>query len=333
MKLFVFVLAGLMVALNLAAQAQPPPDKKDTNRCPRMIHLKMAASKVASVRSETGIFMDRAHDRMSDKMVSSIDKVDQLFAKPGDPGDLSKPPLKFRLTAKFQLGEGPQVDPSFGVSLDLPQLKDRLRFFVSNFKLGMLPGDDTAAKEKNLAAGLSLAVLHSHPDRLTFDAGVDLDPYPEPFAVVQYREQWTWGSWKGRFIQQGFANMDDRLGELTRVDFYHAAGSNNTFRSTTAAKWTETSDGVEMEQSFLLYFPLKAHNQSLSPSLGFFGHKDSEWQMDKYRVEVTYRRPIFRDWLYLVVTPEIAFPEDKDFNFTPSVQVGFEGYFGEMPDR
>ena len=333
MRLFVFICVVLTGALNLCARAQPVPETPPSKSSPMMIHLKAAVSNAVAKGRQTCALLDVAHDQVSDKMVSSVDKLDEVFARPGDPGDLSKPPLKFRLTAKFKLGEGPQFDPSFGSSIDLPQLKDRLRFFVNNFKLGMLPGDEEPAKQKNLAAGLSLAVLHDHPDRFTFDVGMDLGPLPEPFAVLQYREEKQLGKWKGRFIQQALANVDDHLGELTRVDFYRPFGSNNLFRSTTAAKWTETSKGVEMEQTFLLYIPLRAHHQSLAPSISFFGHKESEWQMDNYRANISYRRPIFRDWLYLTITPQIEFPEDKGFNFTPSIKFGFEGYFGEMPDR
>ena len=135
----------------------------------------------------------------------------------------------------------------------------------------------------------------------------------------------------GRFTQQGFWYAKEGFGELTQVDFERHFGSRQLFRATTAANWTEESAGVEFEQTFIYAQPLPGAHQSLLPSISLFAHKSGSFLMDNYRANVTWRRGLYRPWLILEVTPQIEFPRERDFQFTPSLRIGFEAWFGSLP--
>ena len=55
-----------------------------------------------------------------------------------------------------------------------------------------------------------------------------------------------------------------------------------------------------------------------------------------YGVEVRYRQQIFREWLFVEGRTSLTWPRetlDEERKINPGVGLGFEMYFGPMPDN
>ena len=54
---------------------------------------------------------------------------------------------------------------------------------------------------------------------------------------------------------------------------------------------------------------------------------DGESVLDRYRLTALYRRPAYRDWIYLEIGPELEWNNDRDWEVIPRFRVGFDAVF------
>ena len=204
---------------------------------------------------------------------------------------------------------------------------------MDNIKRGALPGDeDPRTTDDTVQAGVRFWLLHQLRSHLSLEGGVRLHGIPDPFSQLEYQWEGRLDGWVGRFTQDGFWYAKEGFGELSQVDIERPFRNKALFRSTTAAQYTEDSNGVEFEQTLIGDIPLPGRHRNLLPSASIFMHKNGSFFVDDYRVNITYRTIFFRPWLILEVTPQIEFPHDRDYEFTPSLRVGFEVWFGSLPE-
>ena len=63
--------------------------------------------------------------------------------------------------------------------------------------------------------------------------------------------------------------------------------------------------------------------------LGAFAPSDRSLKLAVYSVTLRVRRQIYRDWLYLEVTPQILYQEANRFSATRSLMLQLEALFGD----
>ncbi len=106
---------------------------------------------------------------------------------------------------------------------------------------------------------------------------------------------------------------------MSQVELTRALHAGNYARATSAATWSEETVGV-VEQTFMLWREL-GRKRTVETSLSFFGHVDAASLMDNYRANCTYRWNAFRPWLFFSITPQIAFPRERDYALTPLLRL------------
>ena len=58
------------------------------------------------------------------------------------------------------------------------------------------------------------------------------------------------------------------------------------------------------------------------------GHVDSdESVMDRYRASVVYRRPLYSNWIFLVLQPELEWRNDNDWDMVTTLRIGADMVF------
>lgn len=278
--------------------------------------------------------LDRYHALISDEVQRQTLRLDSFFIDNVADAQTPSCTVKLRLSTQFKYKDGFDVSPGAGLNtrVTLPHLERKLHVFVDNIEHGQLPGTDFPFSDNYLSAGLRLNPFRRYPSLLSVDGGVEIDPWPALFALIQLRHAIALGyGWTVHLKQQGFRYKDDGFGELSQIDFEQPYQRGALFRSTSAAKWTEESDGVEMEQTFTWEIPLKINERSIAPSATLFWHKESAMLADNYRVNITCRTRIFRTWLFFEIKPQIEFPRDNNFEFTPSIRFNVDVFFNGSP--
>jgi len=260
-------------------------------------------------------------------------KLDSFFKRADDPESTGHSTARIRLLLKLQDAEAPAPNAAFSGKLALPYAENQLHLFVDNMRRGALPGDETPNyTDESVQVGARWWLLNALRTSLHLEGGIRFHGIPDPFSQLEFEYERKLDGWLGRFTQDVFYYVKEGAGALTQMDFERAFQNKSLFRSTTAASFTEESNGVEFEQSLSYDLPLPGRGRNLIPSASVFAHKNGSFLMDNYRANVTYRTCFFRPWLILELTPQIEFPRDRDYTFTPSLRIGFEIWLGSLPE-
>lgn len=237
--------------------------------------------------------------------------------------------LRARLTLKLNEGQLIRLQPALSGHTTLPAAKKRARLFVDNIAQGFVPArEEDQTQRDEFRAGFRFDLIRRLRSLIQWDVGAKFNPLPEGFTTVtaSYRRQA--GRWPWRFNEQVFWYTDDGFGESTEMDWDRALTTNIAFRSITAAVWSETTKGVEFEQTGRLTWTLIPERHYVQFSASALAHKSSAAVMDDYRLTLRYSTALHRSWCFLEIAPQIAFPREESFEFTPSLRVSLAVYFG-----
>ena len=287
-----------------------------------------------SFMDQTARTLDNTHDDLNARFQHVARQLDSFFKRHDAPDATSNSTVRVRLMLKIQDGDGLSPSAAVKAKMVLPYAEERLNLFVDNIKRGALPGDENPVTgDDTVQVGARVWLLRALRSHLSLEGGVKIHGIPDPFSQLELQYEWKLDGWVGRLTQDGFGYVKEGFGELTQVDVERPFGKKSLFRSTTAAQYTEESYGVEFEQTLICDFTLSGRGRNLIPSASVFAHRCGTFQMDNYRVNVTYRTCFFRPWLILELTPQIEFPRERDYLFTPSIRLGFEVWFGSLPEN
>jgi len=288
---------------------------------------------VTAVVTNTAQTLDDLRDDVTTKMQHVTRSLDSFFKRPDAPETISNSTARLRLGIKVKDADGVSFQSAFNGKLAMPYAEERLHLFADNIKRGALPGaENPTVRDDGVQVGARWWLLNRLRSHLHLEGGVKFHGIPDPFALLEFEYERKLAGWVGRLTQDGFYYVKEGAGELTQVDFERRFRDNSFFRSTTALNYTETTYGVELEQTVFYEYPLPGRHRKLIPSASLFAHKCGNCVVDNYRVNMVFRTGFFRPWLVLEVTPQIEFPRERDYALTSSILVGFEIWLGTLPE-
>jgi hypothetical protein len=270
--------------------------------------------------------------------------VDGLFVDKDKPRRRKLRNSEFSTKLHIRVAEegGPTVDvePDATADLYLPNLNRKLKLLVRSSDVDELPGVDPTTEDNAWLVGVGGSLTRKRHAYVTWSTGLKLNPVPEPYTSIRARRQLAVAPWYVLPSQKVFWRGDDGFGELTSLTVGRELGTHMGTISTSAAKWTEVSDGVEWEQSLsLLHFPggytrrkqRRQHYVGVKGSV--FGHKTGSGVVDLYRAQLTWRYPLRKKWLYLDIIPGLDFENEDDWDEVPWIRFGLEMYFDGSAGR
>lgn len=278
--------------------------------------------------------MDRYHADISERVNISALRLDEWL---GGESELEEEEeqdavLRVRLSLKVSRDQGMKVNPSMSGHASLPRLKKRVHLFADNLRRGALPGEeDERTQDDEFRAGIRLHLYKQLRSLLSWDAGLRFGPFPQPFTTLTASYKRPVGRWTFQLIEQGYWQAGDGFGEVTEMDWDYPLRTNLLFRSITAATWGETTKGVEFEQTVRTTWIIEKGRRSLQTGASVFAHKIGVFEMTNYRIYTSYTRRLHRPWLFGEISPQIDFPKEEDFGFTPSIRIAVSAYFGKNP--
>jgi hypothetical protein len=296
---------------------------------PRSGWTNTASSQAGSTNRIWNQRLDRFHQWLGDELDGHVKLFDAYFAD-DDREEIPSSSFKLKLYIKVKEGSSSiQVKPSLDSRLALPHVENKLHLFIDNIAPDELPGQDPADRKEQLQIGLR-SFLHRQADSVVkLDGGVRWSGKPILFSTLRWRKEIPVDTWLLSFQEKGFWYSDDGFGEQTQMNWERWLLPDLGFRSTTAAQWTETSTGVEMEQSLCLGYVIEPGKRGIACQASVFPNKNSALYINNSLINVTYRMLIYRQWLYFEVTPQVEFPEEHDHEATASIRVGIDMFMGE----
>jgi hypothetical protein len=325
----VLLCCGSISAADLASTNAMPPDS------------------VLSTNELAEGLLERANAAVFETLEGGVTWVDGFFAPKEQEKEKerrrvknSEFSVKLHMRVEAQGGADVSIEPDASADLELPNLSRKVKLVVRSSDIDELPGVDPTEEENSWLVGLARSKTRKRGGEISLGAGAKLNPAPEPYLAINARKPLVERPWHAVPRQRLFWRGDDGFGELTVLNLGRELSTHVGAMSSSAAKWTEESEGVEWDQSLsLAYFPgghtyRRQRRQHYIGVKGIvFGHKRGSGVVDKYRAQLIWRYPLRKKWLYLDVVPGIDFKNDEDWDETPWIRFGLQVYFDGSAGR
>lgn len=286
--------------------------------------------------------LDYLHVNAPKALQEPVDMTDRYLGQGKGPL-ISNRPSKFRLGlyAEFKANHGLETrwEPSLNSEIHMANVERRFSIFVDTLKVNALPDTATLDKQSGLRTGVRRRVEDLHIDAET---GVRVSWPPNAFARLVWRPRWAAGAWRIAPRQQLYCELQDRLGTLSSLSLHRWFGPDQhfMFQHVQAAKWTLV-DHFTWEQTAKLGYvdrllePGKRgavlDNDDIARGyLARYSLFGDSVGISTHRVTLDYRRPIYRNWLYLDLMPGVEWTRENDWSPTPLIQVGLDVLFWDV---
>ena len=215
------------------------------------------------------------------------------------------------LTVEHRERVGFDLKPRFRLRVGMPNLSNRLNFFVErederNAVLARTDGETEAETAQPSSTSQSDAVrvgfgydgIKKENESLDFRVSLRIrEGELAPSARARYRREFLRtdiSQW--RFSETLFWRRFEGWGETTAIDYEHKFGEPNLVRWFNDGTWSETTDGVAWRTGITLYRTLGAGKAGLA-EVRVEGQSDSPVDVSNYGVRLAYRQTLGRKWL------------------------------------
>jgi hypothetical protein len=215
-------------------------------------------------------------------------------------------------------------DQRFRLDVELPNFERNLSLFVDSDYNDDLPGTDVQdAERRGLVFGFRRQLEKLN---ISGDVGMKTRLPPELFARLRWRPEWNWGETGMHFEQRLFWENEDGFGVLSNFQAYRWLGESHEwmFRNLTAARFSESTQGAEWQQTLsvghmthLVDEYLRNSNISTDDAVQCLSYRASVFGNDrdltKYRTTVLYRHPLYNQFVLVEVEPGLEWRDENDW--------------------
>jgi hypothetical protein len=282
--------------------------------------------------------IDANHTALSNGVESLAREMDAFFA-----GELTfeeSTGSYLKMSGRTTLSEGGDFDQKYAVrlKLTLPHTRKRFKLILDSapdeedeVADTPLEGEETLAEavdQSNYQLALRYMAKASKAMQLTADAGVRLRWTPDPFVRLRARRSWFVGDWVVRGIEKLEYSIDDHFEATTSLELDRQLGADYLYRNYAFAKFGSDEDKFALGAGALLAHQLSSRD-AITYQAGVSGESHPLFQTTSYDANVTYRRRLYRRWLFGALTPAVIWPREDNFSPIASVTFKLEMIFGD----
>ena len=269
------------------------------------IFLLQASASVAEEQAKANV-LDTTHDQLSRGIDNSALWFDSFFGDPRlDADTRADAKLQIMLDGFYSGVEG-ESDYTIRVrgSVDLPQLENRLRLFLStdidadNTGAALVDNDPLATNQasRSSGAGLRYGVLESENHSLSLSAAVKSGPALLLNARSLYTMPLTEIS-RIRFTNTLYWHSEDKTGLSSLVDYELQEKADTLWRLSIFGNYGEITDGLEWSTQATWLRQLNPRS-AISLRAGLNGNTEDNSVTEGW-TSFRYRRNFYRPWLFL----------------------------------
>ncbi len=261
-------------------------------------------------------------------------RLDAFFSDPSVYYRNNRSRVEVSPQVKIKDGEGVSPSATVGLALDLPVMQNRLSLFFDNMNgrtMRTAPAQNPLpATESDSVIGLLYTLYQSAEFETHAQVGLRRAIYPYVRGSVSYT--WDLNPWYIIPSQDIFYYTDKGAGEETGLEVDRMLTSNTLVRSSSGGQWTEDSDGYEFGQSLVLLAmaDYAFGSAGYETGGGMNGHASSVTIVDNWSAFFRFRHTIHWDWLFLDVTPQVDFPNDRNYQTVPSITIMLQVVFQKI---
>jgi hypothetical protein len=267
-------------------------------------------------------YVDTTHQRITKVVLTSSGWIDSFFRDEQATYEETSTYLRLRLTNTSQEGELLKIHFRPRIHLDLPLYRENLRLFLSTeddkndrFRL---PLDEQVAdirqppSEHRATTGLRYFLRSTIYNHATINVGMRFYGIkPVAFLEPRYRHTVRLDDWNLSFTQRFTLRSDDRQIANTRIDLERPLHQ-LFFRTSLVGNWYDNEKGYYYGHHFNLFQPISRNRILRYGWSNFFVTRPAHAFVES-RLLVSYRQRIWKEWFFVEITPQIAFPREDDY--------------------
>jgi hypothetical protein len=228
--------------------------------------------------------------------------------------------------------QGAGVDYKVGLNLKLvlPRSRDRFKLLVETDE-----NEDTD-KESNVI-GTAENVTYSTAIRVelkdgnswksSLDNGVRWSGEPVYFTRIRTRRTDYFEEWRLRLLHSVSWRTDVEWGTRVSASLLRPIDLTCHFRTGFSADYLLSDDFANLESSAAIFNELN-HRSAMLYQVAVLGDTERISKVSNTVVSVSYRRKIYKHFVFAEVVPEVAWPREQGYEATAAVNLRFEMIFG-----
>jgi hypothetical protein len=276
--------------------------------------------------------LDAWHGMVSRTLTNTVDSIDHFFGDERLEDDNKGTRLRLRTGVEYSRYDDFSLTASVRVRLDMPQLERRLQLIVDDDIEAEQPGEagniSDAVSDSEPVTALRLLLRDDDKRRVNFDVGLRAGDPVQGYTRLRGRVTVPFERWELRLTQSGSWLSDDGFTTLSEMLWTRPMGNRWWVRSRSQVIWEEEEPGVKPRQTFTLgriVDDRRAWRVDLSGEWPETPHTHTA----TYTVQFTWRRPLYKRWLFLEISPWVDFQQEHDFRTNPGIALRVETIFGD----
>lgn len=224
----------------------------------------------------------------------------------------------------------PNYQAGLNLRLVLPNTRDRFKLLVETDE------NEDEVNETNVL-GTTENVTYSTAIRVdfkerrhwktSFDNGVRWAGEPVFFSRVRARRIDYFQTWRTRVLQTISWRTDEEWGARFSASAIRPLDLTRHFRMGFNADYLLNNDFAELDSSFSIFDELSPRSAMLY-QIGFFGDTEDVSKLTDTVLSVSYRRKIYKHYMFAELVPELAWPIKNDYEMTPAITLLIEMILG-----
>ena len=186
-----------------------------------------------------------------------------------------------------------------------------------------------SGRTNSLFTGLVAELFSDDRFRATAGGGVNLALKPDPYAKAVLAYTVPFGAeWRLKVEEGGFWTGKEGYSSRSQATLMRHVFEASALSSSTVALWTENEPGWSLGETVSLLQTVDA-DTALAYRAGMLGLTSPFLHDTRYFTDVTCRRTLHSNWLFLEAQGGLAWPRERNFVVTPEFFAWFEVLFGK----
>lgn len=252
-------------------------------------------------------------------------RLDLFFADQRADDELARSRLRIQRIYTVRERAVMDSDTQIRINIKLPKLQDKFKFEIksSEKEKEKSKGGEKSPSDSELAKNQL-----NKEWQFRGDVGLNASIPPKVFTRGRLRKNMTSGDVIHRFVEE-IAWFSDRDWEMnTTLDSDLSLDEELLLRFRNTSDWKITRHDYKTSHGPILLQRLNDDSAlSYGASLGTI-IDSGVWYVTNYTLATTYRRNLYKQWIYADLTPGLDFPKQWHFRRTPFVVLRLEALFG-----
>lgn len=294
-----------------------------------------AESPSAPALIESGI--DATQGYVSRRFVALASDIDRFFGGERHFQESNDSVLELDWTELLEPGGARQGRLSGRAKLHLPATEHRFHLLLESDPVqnttATAPGSQPQATGRTNSAGNYAAALryekqHAADWRASTDIGVQMRLPLDPFVRGRVSRDVGLETWLMKNTGALFWFGQIGPGASAGVDFDRPLAPQTLFRVSSNATWLHLPQQLDLRQDFTLFHTV-SERRALQYQASVIATSQPYMRVDDCILSVLYRRQLHRKWLFFELNPQLHFPHEQQFRFTPQLWLRLQVLFSK----